>query len=540
MNEPIISRRSSAVEDSRRITPVSRATFTLTDRNAFEAAIKIASDWTAEQAGVDLPTDVLTRADFTLDDDRAKARVSSRMIEFTGGRVWSAAVNFLGDTTLDRREWITDLFVEQRGNGITRFGAQLACRHSLSGPTFDHSRPRVIPNILNALSAEADGLPLGGDFETITPENFDDLIDLLFSPSRRLPILVVSTDEDGYTAVDPVRLARRISGTAHLRLIPYEMGYELTRATSKQMSAFLGAVRVYMPGINPNTPDQFQHPLWLPRAFNDSSKAIGQITDRILPVGFRDRTGDERFWRIGLLREVASRQVADAVSGSDLDKLAATNAALMAELDNARQDEISAHALMEEANDKLVGVQAEIERLKDENYELRGQIASRPKNTAIASSTITPQDIKGLADQDFSLERSLRIISAMFSDSVVVLPSAYDSAAESHSFQKQQKAFDMLWSLCSTYRNSLAEGKGDVQARQAFGRDGFSAKESEKLSDAGRRRRTFKHNGSDLFMEKHLKIGVADNLADTLRIHFEWLGDEKKIVIGYCGGHLDF
>jgi hypothetical protein len=533
-------RSTSNVGNNRRITPVSRAAFTLTDRNAFDAAIKIASDWTSEQSGIDLSDDIVTKTDFTLDNDSAVARVSSRRIDFDGGRVWSAAVTFLGDAKIDNREWITDLFVEQRGNGITRFGAQLACGHSISGPTFDHSRPRVIPNILNSLSAEADGVALSSDFETVSWDNFDELVDLLFLQSRRLPILLVSTDEYGHTAVDPARLAKRISGTAHLRLIPYELSYELTRATSKQMSTFLGAVRIYMPSIDRGNPDQFQHPLWLPRTLNDSKRIIGQITDRILPVGFRDRTGDERFWRIGLLREVASRQIADTVSGSELDKSIAANAALIAELENARQDETSAQSLMEEANDKLMIVQAEVERLKQDKSDLRHQVASRTVAKSNSSVTITPSDIKAISDGEHSLERSLRVISAMFADNVVVLESAYNSAAESHKFQKQPKAFDMIWSLCSTYRDALAEGLGDVKARQEFGRDGYSAKESEKLSEAGRRRRTFNYNGTNLFMEKHLKIGVADNLTETLRIHFEWLSDEKKIVIGHCGGHLDF
>ena len=43
-----------------------------------------------------------------------------------------------------------------------------------------------------------------------------------------------------------------------------------------------------------------------------------------------------------------------------------------------------------------------------------------------------------------------------------------------------------------------------------------------------------------ILMEKHLKYGVKDSLAETLRVHFEWLADEKKLVIGHCGKHLNF
>ncbi|WP_282454615.1 hypothetical protein [Burkholderia gladioli] len=41
-------------------------------------------------------------------------------------------------------------------------------------------------------------------------------------------------------------------------------------------------------------------------------------------------------------------------------------------------------------------------------------------------------------------------------------------------------------------------------------------------------------------MEKHLKIGIKDSVAETLRVHFEWVGADNVVVIGHCGKHLDF
>ncbi len=41
-------------------------------------------------------------------------------------------------------------------------------------------------------------------------------------------------------------------------------------------------------------------------------------------------------------------------------------------------------------------------------------------------------------------------------------------------------------------------------------------------------------------MMQHLKMGTADNVADTLRIHFHWYAAAQLIVIDYCGPNLDF
>ena len=53
-------------------------------------------------------------------------------------------------------------------------------------------------------------------------------------------------------------------------------------------------------------------------------------------------------------------------------------------------------------------------------------------------------------------------------------------------------------------------------------------------------RRTFTYQGRPFLMKKHLKHGVKQSVAETLRIHFEWVAEEKRLVIGHCGKHLDF
>lgn len=100
----------------------------------------------------------------------------------------------------------------------------------------------------------------------------------------------------------------------------------------------------------------------------------------------------------------------------------------------------------------------------------------------------------------------------------------------------------MLWKLAFDYWNKLAGGFGDNEARSVFGKNEYSAKESETVLNNQRARelRTFDYDGQQLLMEKHLKFGVKDSAFETMRIHFEWDNENKKIVIGHCGPHLDF
>jgi hypothetical protein len=137
--------------------------------------------------------------------------------------------------------------------------------------------------------------------------------------------------------------------------------------------------------------------------------------------------------------------------------------------------------------------------------------------------------------------QSLSLIAALFPDRVVVLPSAWKSAKRSEAFKHPGPAFELLWKLSNDYWDSITTGKGDATARSVFG-NAYAARESEKVESnaQGRKRRSFDYKGKPVAMMKHLKIGTKDSVVETLRIHFHWDADDRRIVIGHCGPHLDF
>lgn len=105
---------------------------------------------------------------------------------------------------------------------------------------------------------------------------------------------------------------------------------------------------------------------------------------------------------------------------------------------------------------------------------------------------------------------------------------------------QEVRALELLQKLATDYWQQLADGKGDQQAKTVFGSKAYAANEANTLSNEGKRRRTFMYQDREFLMDKHLKYGVKDSVAETLRMHFEWLANEKKIIVGHCGKHLDF
>lgn len=194
---------------------------------------------------------------------------------------------------------------------------------------------------------------------------------------------------------------------------------------------------------------------------------------------------------------------------------------------------------LDEAEQLWVDADDEKNKLKYENEGLKMQLMYRPEQQELDMSVLKTL-LCELSD-NFNLEKSLKVIDNLFANRVVILESAWKSSKDSAQFKYKAQAFKLLWRLCTDYWESLCAGSPDAEARKVFGRDEYSAKESDIVAsnERAQKLRTFLYKDEPVLMEKHLKIGVKESLAETFRAHFEWFSDEKKIVIGHCGKHLD-
>ncbi len=133
----------------------------------------------------------------------------------------------------------------------------------------------------------------------------------------------------------------------------------------------------------------------------------------------------------------------------------------------------------------------------------------------------------------------MAIVEQIYGDRCTVLDSAQHSAKKMTGFIYGGDLLNLLVRLVTTYRDALMEG-GDSNARNVFGKSEYAATESEtvKKNKEMRRQRTFEYQGDRVEMFRHLKIGIDDDPTRTIRVHFHWDGDRKRVVIGYCGEHL--
>ena len=625
-----------------RLTTVLRVSTCLDDSvDVFNAAKDVIDKWWQQKSK---PYGTLP----ALGDDITFARPNFRVERVQANDCFALLVEE-NDSAYENRKWICDFALQRQAN---RF--ELSVRLSFEQPS-NALYPKPLPRSPKFLREIVDlkGLrdvwPIKSDPHLITQNDVDFFCDLVTDKSRQLPVIAVSVDsKTGDSLVDADKLARLLSGTAHLFVLEPSASWKLTLDWGNDWSTYQQAVRCYNPGFS-RIDDKFSHRLWLPNtiqrldaAMRDgflnacTSHVFTQTTalfeERLFltPLALRRDLAEHRPLSITIptqlkedlsvqalqeLEDINKQELPDAEDPTYL-ALLAKNQELQLALDLLRQQLLEKETSLQQersgrasANKELDETKDLLELYKEDNETLTqkhriatgdssaetsptlrplwegfSQLLDAAQNVAIhfrrleaetndlsifsselGSAREEIQRLKATIDslsrreendapqldrqkllellssavsKNPTLTSSLALIEELYKDRVVVLDSAYTSAKQSYDFKYGIDAFQMLTKLAGVYWRDV-QICGDTEARKHFGA-AYAARDKTTLSKEGRIRRTFEYKSQPLFMEKHLKVGVAYNSSDTLRIHFEWLPDEKRIVIGHCGGHLDF
>lgn len=182
--------------------------------------------------------------------------------------------------------------------------------------------------------------------------------------------------------------------------------------------------------------------------------------------------------------------------------------------------------------EKLKVAGAKIQQLQSElsaTQAVSGQIMASTQSIIERAPTSTPTLMR---------PREALVAAAVARPALRILPSAWESAERSREFKYGDRLFEMLLKLGNEYITAISAGVPDSQIRSIFGASGYKANESDttRSSNDCVRERTFIVDGTPVFMEKHLGIGVSPDKRETIRVHFEVI--DGQVVIGHCGTHL--
>ena len=528
---------------SRAVRAISRCSFNLTDTNAFERAIEACVGWMAPKTGGRLPADAVRGAPFDLEDQYQANPCRAVRLEVPGRAVWAARLAEFVDAPADGsappRTWITELFVEREAGEMVRFGAQLSFVGRPDDRDFALTRPRLVFDILERLSAEADGEALREVATQVGAVDVDGLESLLYAEGRRLPVISLSESADGGFLVDPLQVARRLSGTAHVVQLNTEASWELTKSVGKQMSVFGGAVRVYMPGLTDEDEDRFRHPLFLYRPGMRSWPFLDMLASRLLPLTLRDAAHERPFLRFSEVRAaVATAPVKSGGSAAvRVEVLEEANGALSQHVEALLLDLQSAEALNDDEVQLRLDVEAREEALKNEV-----EILKRRLTVALQSGSADQAEAPVVARQLESYDDLDEWADEVLAGNLLIMPQALKDCRRNGSDNMLRRLESVMLVLRDEYvpaRRSKAR-EDLIAAEESLQRLGFEDTPCFATRDDARKWPQYSvvYKNRRTVLYDHFKNGNGYDNSSQARIYYHWDEDEGLLVIGKMPSHL--
>lgn len=476
--------------------------------------------------------------------------------------------------------WHTVVRITEGNDGarVAHGVARSAPRQTVLGPLV--AAPSIVRNLLewngpNLLPRDV----IDSSCTHVEEADVEGFVDyVLLNSTRELPFLIltpsISTAE---FLVDGEHVARRLAAMVRVaRLVTPDAARKLTnhlsaRGFDRKFGVFDGGARIYGAPLSAEH-SPYRHYLWIgsriaavDAAERDgwlASDVAAQILRQTVPPTFfqsiehhdRDErrraaaavlsksvppppapTPSEPPEYVALRARQKELEAALASAGRDYADLAHEYESLEASYKRKDEECVEKEQVHEELRDELEGKRLLIANLQD-----RLDVAKLKPGAMGLDDELRTALLAALHGRP-TPEQSLLVVKALYPDRVIVHPKAINSAKQSEGFKHPDKVFHLLMCLVGPYWEALNSGKGDTQARVVLGSN-YSPKESKTTMENKRAAelRTVVHNGRELVLWAHLKIGVKqDSDAETFRAHFEWLADERRILIGHCGPHLD-
>ncbi|MBY8823347.1 hypothetical protein [Sphingomonas colocasiae] len=522
--------------------PISRCSFNLTDTAAFEKTIEACVEWMAPKAGGNLPVEALRGAPFDLVGQYQANPCRAVRLDVPDGSVWAAWLSEFSDGTADGtppRNWITELFVERRAGEMVRFGAQLSFLGRPDDRDFILTRPRLVRNILEVLSAEADGQPMQEVPAQIGEADVHEFEALVYSQGRRLPIIALSQNADGNYLVNPLQVARRLSGAAHVAELDVNASWALTKSVGKQMSVFGGAVRIYMPGLTTDDEERFRHPLFLYPLGMRAAQFIDMLASRLLPLTLRDVAHERPFLRFSEVRAAAATMPTRTGGGQveRISDLELANSALSQRVEALEADLQSADALNDDEVKLRLDVEAREEELKNEI-----EILKRRLTAAMSARPATVPEEEVPARELESYEDLPEWAEEVLAGSVVIMQPALRDCRKTGSDNMLRRLESVLLILKNEYvparRSKSREDRAAADA--SLQRLGFEDTPCFATRDDASKWSQYSvvYKGRRTVLYDHFKNGNGTDNSSQARIYYHWDEEDGALVIGKMPSHL--
>lgn len=460
------------------------------------------------------------------------------------------------DSSERGRFWVTEIGVKVESN-YTQVSILLETSDISTQVTAipTTTRPLLVSFLASNGTMDTDTIGLNVRNVTNSTNDFKALSNEVERTDRNFPLVIVSSDEAGDELAESSRLQEQLLGLAQVIRVSNDAdSWEMERILGRNYSAWGGAVNIIFPAKGRSIcynklllSRQLEE--WQTNKLDPCKQILSLITHttngynkkkHFKPTDVRaKRQRDQRIFlqeRFKTLSDDAEYQTLAEQAFEQLEEQSSV-------IDNLKEEHTKQ---IGELEDMYLDLQLEKEAEENEKSKLQYAVEDlkyKLKQTTSGSEdviSLSPKDVIEAMSSKLTPELCLDIIKMYFPSRVVILESAIKSSRGSERFKQSHRLLNYLSKLVNEYLDALLDGANDSKAKGIFGNGVFSANESrtvEKNKDLKALRQfTYKRKTVDMF--KHLKIGVAMNIEETIRVHFYVDLEDGVVVIGYCGEHL--
>lgn len=219
-------------------------------------------------------------------------------------------------------------------------------------------------------------------------------------------------------------------------------------------------------------------------------------------------------------KQLNDKSAAEASQVSESEEKSLLNKLLSEEVARLEKDLESSKANLQYEQQRSMSMDIDLKKLKGQSKRIRFDMADLPY----------PGNMKEL----------LKYYSKLFEDRIIVHDEAYDRAEDFTETRHLDKAWQMLKALAVDLYDMKFE-LGQVNEAYFANMTNFElsmteGKETKKNSRL-MKLRELHYNGKVYDITPHLKWGTKGQ--KLIRIYFSFILDERKILIGWAGGHMD-
>jgi cell division protein FtsB len=416
------------------------------------------------------------------------------------------------------------------GTGRIAIHAALSAGSESMAPTFFDARcPYVLRSILQLpYGWTYRGFPVGGAHGVLRgKEGAEELMGLVWSPERKVPLVVISEEYNGAMLHPglPGQMADELASLAMVVHIDAKASWQVTMAKGKEWSCYNGAIRLFWPG---EVDEPMQHPLWSAFRLMEDASSVEHAATRI-----RNQLRRMIFSQ-SALAVWEPRLIADV-------RQAAREERIKEQLQQARSAK-DFEELAEQYAQEASVLREENKRLEREIRDLNGQleqlnIALRHKQ--LGDDAIAPDEQR----KPESVKQAVEIARRRFAGELLFgadVRQGIDGLAADAG--PPEKILDYLEVLAEMTRSKRSEGLGKSMWLwlQDFGVNGSDEEQQTRTNRAMRTKRTWDNgSGERVYFDAHLKPSDGTSPDRCVRIYFKYDEAHGKTLIGWVGRHPD-